>query len=72
MVNYHTLLLHGREPVRTALIDSWADDGLTGAERVRLLSHLCSENRGNTARFRCASPRTPTHAVYEPRLQLDR
>ena len=31
-----------------------------------------AENRGNTARFRCASPRTPTHAVYEPRLQLDR
>jgi hypothetical protein len=42
MVNYHTLLLQGREPVRTALIDLWADDGLTGAERLRLLSHLCT------------------------------
>jgi hypothetical protein len=45
MVNYHTLLLQGRESVRTALIDLWADDGLTGAERIRLLSHLCTDLR---------------------------
>ena len=45
MVNYHTLLLQGREPVRTALIDLWADDGLTGAERIRLLSHLLTDLR---------------------------
>ena len=45
MVNYHLLVLQGREPVRTALIDLWADDGLTGAQRVRLLSHLCTDLR---------------------------
>ena len=44
MVSYHCLVLEGREAVRTALIDLWADD-LTGAERVRLVSHLCSELR---------------------------
>jgi hypothetical protein len=45
MVNYHLMVLQGREPVRTALIDLWADDGLTGAQRVRLLSHLCTDLR---------------------------
>jgi hypothetical protein len=45
MVNYHVLLLQGREPVRTALIDLWAGDDLTGAQRVRLLSHLCNDLR---------------------------
>jgi hypothetical protein len=45
MVNYHLLVLQGREPVRTALIDLWADDGLSGAQRVRLLSHLCTDLR---------------------------
>ncbi len=44
MVSYHCLVLEGREAVRTALIDLWADD-LTAAERVRLVSHLCSELR---------------------------
>jgi hypothetical protein len=45
MVNYHILLLQGREPVRTALIDLWAGDDLTGPQRVRLLSHLCNDLR---------------------------
>jgi hypothetical protein len=44
MVHYHCLLLQGRESVRTALIDLWADD-LTAAQRVRLLSHLCNDLR---------------------------
>ena len=38
----------GREAVRTALIDLWADD-LTAAERVRLVSHLCSESCASAA-----------------------
>ena len=45
MVNYLSLLLQGREPVRTALIDVWADDGLSTAQRVRLLGHLCNHLR---------------------------
>jgi hypothetical protein len=46
MVNYRTLLLQGREPVRTVLIELVGDDGLTGAERIRLLSHLYTHLRG--------------------------
>jgi hypothetical protein len=44
LVNYHCLVLQGREPVRAALMDLWADD-LTGTQRVRLLSHLCNDLR---------------------------
>jgi hypothetical protein len=44
MVNYHCFSLQGRQPVRTALIDLWADD-LTGGQRVRLLGHLCNDLR---------------------------
>jgi hypothetical protein len=45
MVNYHYLTFHGREPLRTALIDLWADDGLTWPEVVSLLGHLCKDLR---------------------------
>ncbi len=45
MVSYHFLTLHGREPVRAALIDLWAADDLTSAQQVRLLSHLCNDLR---------------------------
>ena len=34
--------MHGRETVNAAFLDLWAEDGLSGAERVRLLSHLCT------------------------------
>ena len=42
MVNYLTLMLQGREPIHAALIDVWADDGLSAGERVRMLGHLCN------------------------------
>jgi hypothetical protein len=45
IVNYLTLMLQGREPIRAALIDVWADDGLSTGERVRLLGHLCNHLR---------------------------
>ena len=45
MVNYHCLWWHGREPIRMALIDLWADDHLTGTQRARLLGHLCNDLR---------------------------
>ena len=45
MVNYHFFLLHGRVPLRAAMIDLWADDGLTGTQRARLLGHLCGDLR---------------------------
>src|SRR4029077_14025645 len=68
MVNYHTLLLQGRESVRTALIDLWADDGLTGAERVRLLSHLCTHLREHDVHLvmalRCALMPTSAFAGH--------
>ncbi len=44
LVSYHCLVLEGREAVRTALIDLWADN-LAAAERVRLVSHLCNDLR---------------------------
>ena len=43
MVNSHCFSLHGRELIRAAMIDLWTDDGMTGGERIRLLSHLCME-----------------------------
>ncbi len=46
MVNCHFLTLYGREPVRAALIDLWADDDLGYAARVRMLAHLCNDLRG--------------------------
>jgi hypothetical protein len=45
MVRYRRVLIYGREPVRAAAIDLWADDGLTGAQRVRLLGHVCNHLR---------------------------
>jgi hypothetical protein len=45
MVNYHSLAMQGRERVLAAVIALWADDGLTGAQRVRLLGHVCSHLR---------------------------
>jgi hypothetical protein len=45
MVRYRRLLTYGRQPAATAAIDLWADDGLTGAQRVRLLGHLCNHLR---------------------------
>jgi hypothetical protein len=41
MVNCHAAAMHGRETVNAVFLDLWAEDGLSGAERVRLLSHLC-------------------------------
>lgn len=45
MVNGAFFTLHGREPIRAMMIALWADDDLTGTERVRLLSHLCTDLR---------------------------
>ncbi len=45
MVNYYCLSMQGRERVLAAVIALWADDGLTGAQRVRLLSHVCNHLR---------------------------
>jgi hypothetical protein len=45
MVNYHCLTLEGRQPIRTALIDLWAEGDLTAGQRVRLLGHLCNDLR---------------------------
>src|SRR5712691_4568329 len=59
MVNYHCFSLHGRETVRAALVDLWADDDLTGAQRVRLLSHLCTDLRARGV-----------HAVAAPRSAM--
>jgi hypothetical protein len=45
MVNYHCVVMQGRERVVGAVIALWADDGLSSAERVRLLGHVCNHLR---------------------------
>ena len=59
MVNYLSLVLQGREPIRAALIDVWADDGLSNAQRVRLFGHLCNYLRERD-----------THGVIAPRSAM--
>jgi hypothetical protein len=59
MVSYHCFSLQGRKPTRAALIDLWAADDLTGAEPVRLLSHLCTDLREQDV-----------HAVVAPRSAM--
>ena len=59
MVNYHCIPMQGRELIQSAMIDLWADDGLSAVDRVRLLSHLCTHlaERG-------------VHAVIAPRSAM--
>jgi hypothetical protein len=45
MVNYHSLRIQGARSMHAALIDLWADDDLTIAQRIRLLSHVCNDMR---------------------------
>lgn len=64
VVNGHCFALQGRELMRGAMIDLWADDGLRETERVRLLSHLCTDlrARGVHALLACRSAMMPTTA----------
>ena len=57
MVNYHCILVIGRQPVRVAVIALWAAQALTGVERVRLLGHLCNHLRKHDVHLVLA-PRT--------------
>jgi len=59
MVNYHCIPMQGRELIQSAMIDLWADEDLSFADRVRLLSHLCTQlaERG-------------VHAVIAPRSAM--
>jgi hypothetical protein len=63
MVNYHCLHMQGRERVLAAVIALWADDGLTGMQRVRLLGHVCNQLRERGVHFvvaaRCAMMPAP-------------
>jgi hypothetical protein len=45
VVRCRQMLIYGRAPVRAAAIDLLADDGLTGQQRVRLLSQVCNHLR---------------------------
>jgi hypothetical protein len=47
MVNYHCAAMHGRERILGAVIALWADDGLAGMQRARLLGHVCNHLRQN-------------------------
>src|SRR5262249_23757792 len=58
MVRYRRVLAYGQHPVPAAVIDLWADDGLTAPQRVRLLGHVCNHLRRNDVHvvqaLRCA------------------
>ncbi len=45
MVNYYCAAMHGRERILAAVIALWADDGLAGVQRARLLGHVCDHLR---------------------------
>jgi hypothetical protein len=45
MVRYRRLSTYGCQPVQSALIDLWADNGLSYSQRVGLLGHLCNHLR---------------------------
>jgi hypothetical protein len=45
VARYRRFLTYGRSPVRAAAMDLWADDGLTGPQRVAMLSHVCNHLR---------------------------
>ena len=63
MVNYHCLIMQGRESVLGAVIALWADDGLTSAQRARLLGHVCNHLRDRgvhvVSALRCAMMPAP-------------
>lgn len=59
MVNCHAATMHGRETVNAAFLDLWAEDGLSGGERVRLVSHLCTHLAAHDV-----------HAVVAPRSAM--
>jgi len=44
-VNVHRLSFQGRSPVRAAMIDLWAADGVSVAGSARLIGHLCQALR---------------------------
>jgi hypothetical protein len=45
LVNCHAFPMQGRERVRCAMVDLWAEAGMTGSERVRFVSDLCTRLR---------------------------
>ena len=59
LAHYHLLMMQGRDPVRAALLDLWADDNLVGADRLRFVAHLCHFLRD-----------TGVHAVVVPRCAM--
>jgi hypothetical protein len=59
MVSYHCIPMQGRELIQSAMIDLWADEGLSFADRVRLLSHLCTH-----------LAESGVHAVIAPRSAM--
>jgi hypothetical protein len=76
MVRYRRFVIYGRQPVPSAVIDLWADEGLSPAQRVRLLGHLCNHLRERDVQvvvaLRCAMMPTAAFAanLFMPSTQL--
>jgi hypothetical protein len=58
MIRYRYAVSHGGQPVRTALLELWADDGFSAIERIRLLARACNHLRARDVHMvlalRCA------------------
>ena len=67
VVRYRRVVTYGRAAICAAAIDLWADDGLTGPQRVRLLSHVCNHLRERDVHvllaLRCAMMPASTFAA---------
>lgn len=65
MVNCHCASLQGRELIRVGMLDLWAEGDLNLSERVRLVSHLCTDQRerGVHALIALRAAMTPSAAL---------
>jgi len=65
LAHYHLLMMQGRDPVPSALLDLWADDNLAGSDRRRFVGHLCHYLRdaGVNALVAPICARTPKSAL---------
>jgi hypothetical protein len=59
IAHYHIMMMQGRDPVRAALLDLWADDNLSSVDRIRFVAHLCRFLRD-----------AGVHAVVAPRCAM--
>jgi hypothetical protein len=65
LIHYHFHMMQGREQLRAAVMDLWADDDLAASDRIRFISHLCEHLRAADVHVVLAvkCPTTPSAAL---------